>query len=164
MNTLMRACLLSVPLAFLGCAPEVEVAVVDIEGAKAELLQTDLEWAAAATAMVDAELVASYWSDDAVIIPPDGPEIRGKEALMEFVMGTAEIPGFGVSWEPAEVVMGPSGDFGYTRGSNLFTMPDAEGNLVTTAGRYVTVWQKQADGAWKCVMDIWNDTPPADGK
>jgi ketosteroid isomerase-like protein len=23
----------------------------------------------------------------------------------------------------------------------------------------VTVWRKNADGAWKCVVDIWNNAP-----
>jgi len=29
-------------------------------------------------------------------------------------------------------------------------------------GKFVVVWKKQADGAWKIVADIWNsDMPPA---
>jgi ketosteroid isomerase-like protein len=37
---------------------------------------------------------------------------------------------------------------------------DAEGNPVTTVGKYVTVWKKQADGQWKVVADIFNRDAP----
>jgi ketosteroid isomerase-like protein len=47
---------------------------------------------------------------------------------------------------------------GYTTGRNRFTFPDPSGNIVTANGRYVTVWRK-VDGAWKCVIDIWNSAP-----
>lgn len=159
MKTVSRTLLLSVLVGILGCASE-----VDLVGARADLLQTDQDWAAAAFAGTDLDLVASYWSDDAVIFPPEAPEIRGKAAIREFLAGTADIPGFSVSWEPTEVVVSPGGDFGYSTGPNRFTVPDADGNLVTIPGRYVTVWQKQPDGAWKCVLDTWNTeaSAPAD--
>ena len=163
MNTLKRVCLLIVPLAFAGCAAEVEVAEVDIEAARAELLETDLAFAAAASAGMDAELIASFWGDEAVIIPPDAPEIRGKAAILAFVQESLELPGFSVNWEPTEVQIGPSGVVGYTMGPNRFTLPDEDGNIMTVEGRYVTIWQKQADGSWKCMVDIWNNAPPAEG-
>ena len=163
MKTLMRVCLLFAPLAFLACAAEVEVPEVDLEAARAELAQTDLAFAAAAAEAADAELVASFWADEAVIIPPDSPEIRGKAAILEFVRESMALPGFSVYWEPVEVQVGPSGLVGYTIGPNRFTVPDEEGNIMTHDGTYVTVWQKQVDGSWKCVLDIWNHRPPADG-
>ena len=163
MKTLMRACLLVAPLALLACATEVEITEVDLEAARAELAETDLAFAAAASAAEDAELIASYWADEAVIIPPDSPEVRGKAAILEFVRESMALPGFSVTWEPVEVQIGPSGLVGFTTGPNRFTVPDADGNIMTVDGTYVTVWQKQADGSWKCVVDIWNHRPPADG-
>ena len=34
---------------------------------------------------------------------------------------------------------------------------------VTDNGKYLDIWQKQADGSWKVKADIWNSnlTPPA---
>jgi ketosteroid isomerase-like protein len=26
-------------------------------------------------------------------------------------------------------------------------------------GRGYTIWRKEADGNWKCVVDIWNNPP-----
>ena len=37
---------------------------------------------------------------------------------------------------------------------------DASGKPVKEHGKYVKVWQKQADGKWKCSADIWNSDLP----
>jgi hypothetical protein len=37
----------------------------------------------------------------------------------------------------------------------------AQGEEMTTKGKYLTVWKQQADGSWKIVRDINNsDEPP----
>jgi ketosteroid isomerase-like protein len=37
-----------------------------------------------------------------------------------------------------------------------------EGKLVTVYGKVVTIWRKEAAGDWKCVIDIWNESPPSE--
>ena len=83
------------------------------------------------------------------------PVVVGKAAIREFVAGGFSTPGFSVNWEPDEVVIAPDGRTGYTIGLNQFTAPNADGDLVSTVGRYVTIWRKE-DGRWRCVVDIWN--------
>jgi len=39
-------------------------------------------------------------------------------------------------------------------------MNDASGKPVNDHGKYVEVWEKQADGKWKCGTDIWNSDLP----
>ena len=134
------------------CTPE-----IDLEAEQAALRATDEAWAAAASQGTDAELIASFWSDDATIYPSNAPVVRGKQAILEFVTTGLETPGFHVTWQPVEVVIAPSGDFGYTTGTNEFTVPDASGSMVTISGRYVTVWRKDVDGNWKCVIDMFNN-------
>jgi len=139
---------------FAACQP-----APNLENEIAALRQTDVDWAAAASAGADVEQIISYWTDDATVILPSAPALRGKQAIREFITQTLAIPGSHVTWQPSEVVIAPNGGFGYTTGTNAFTMPDADGNLVTTSGRYLTVWRKDADGAWKCVMDFSNEAP-----
>jgi ketosteroid isomerase-like protein len=38
-------------------------------------------------------------------------------------------------------------------------MPDSAGKPQTEDGRYVTVWRRESDGEWRCVIDIWNAGP-----
>jgi len=128
-------------------------------GEKAALLERDREWAALASEGKDVERILSFWTDDAKVFPVGLPVVEGKQAIREFVTGSLSIPGFRISWEPAEVVVAPSGDMGYTTGRNHLTMPDASGNLQTDNGRYVTVWRRESDGTWRCLIDIWNGGP-----
>jgi ketosteroid isomerase-like protein len=39
-------------------------------------------------------------------------------------------------------------------------MTDPTGTSVNDRGKYLEVWKKQADGTWKCVMDMWNSDLP----
>ena len=55
--------------------------------------------------------------------------------------------------------MSTGGDVGYMVERNRITFRDASGELKTQYGKAVTVWRKQVDGAWKCVIDTWNTSP-----
>ena len=129
----------------------------------AQLLATDREWGKLSATSKNADSVVAYWTDDARVVLPGQPEISGKAALREMVAGTMKIPGFRVTWAPDSAVVSRSGDLGYTYGTNEFTVPDSTGTLVTTKGRYLTVWRKDTDGRWRCVQDYSNPAPAAPG-
>ncbi len=133
---------------------------VDLDVARVELMETDMAWAQAASAMDDPELVASYWSEDAKVMGAGSATVTGKEAILEMVEASAAIPGFRIEWEPEGVDVGPSGRMGYTWGRNAITVADPNGGPpIVTEGRYLTVWRMNLDGEWKCVMDMWTDDP-----
>jgi ketosteroid isomerase-like protein len=126
--------------------------------ARAALLKTDTEWAEAA-GTTDVERIVSFWTDDAVIYPPREAPVSGKTAIRKYVGESLKIPGFAIRWKPNEAVVSAAGDLGYTTGTNSFTFPDAQGRLITSNGRYVTVWRKEPGGRWRCVVDFWNEAP-----
>ena len=128
------------------------------QDAAASLMQTSRAWAKA-VAGGDVDVILSFWADDAVVLAPDHAVIDGKAALREFVLGMQKIPGFTISWEPERAVISKSGDIGYLIESNRVTMPDASGKMTTQFGKAVTIWRKDASGAWKCVVDAWNNSP-----
>jgi ketosteroid isomerase-like protein len=68
-----------------------------------------------------------------------------------------------LTWTPTDAAMGPSGDVGYTWGHFEGHSKDANGNPVTTSGRYITIWRKQTDGGWKVVLDAGANEPAAAG-
>jgi len=133
---------------------------VDAAGVREEILRLDKDWAAAATAGRNVDLILSFWSDDASVLPPGAPPIVGKAAIREFVTGALNTPGFSVTWKTTEVTVSASGDLAYCVGPNRFTSPGPDGTVSTAYGKAVTVWRKDPDG-WKCVVDIWNDDPSA---
>jgi ketosteroid isomerase-like protein len=126
---------------------------------RASLLRTDQEWAAVASEGKDIDKIVSYWADDATVFPADAPVVKGKAAIRQFVEDSLRIPGFSITWRPDQVVVSPSGDFGYTTGENQITVPSSDGGVMTIRGRGVAVWRKEPDGTWKCVIDIWNSGP-----
>jgi ketosteroid isomerase-like protein len=124
------------------------------------LLETSRDWAAA-TASRDFERALAYWTDDSIVLPPDQPAVVGKAEIRAFVQHAASNPGFSISWEPELVQVSDSGDMGYMVERNLVTFTDAGGALQTQHGKAVTIWRKQPDGGWKCVIDTWNGNPRA---
>lgn len=130
------------------------------EVGRAALLKTDAEWVAAASTR-DLERIVSYWTDDAVIYPPHQVPVVGKAAIRQFVGDSLKLPGFSVIWKPVDAVVSRSSDIGYTMGTNTFTFPNDQGGVTTSHGRYITTWRREADGRWRCVVDFWNEAPPA---
>lgn len=126
---------------------------------RAALLQTDTEWARAASAGKDVEKILSYWSDDAVVYPPGVAAVSGKAAIRNYVSTSLKTPFFSISWKPAQAVVAASGDLGYTMGSNEITFADSKGRVTRAQGRYLAVWRRNGGGPWKCVIDFWNDSP-----
>ncbi len=126
---------------------------------EAKVLKRDAEWAADAAAGKDVEKIVSYWTDDALVIPPGQPAVEGKTALRGFVADSLKIPGFQIHWKSEKVVFSPDGKLAYMRSTNEMTVPGADGVPRTLPGRGITVWRLDADGQWRCVVDIWNAPP-----
>lgn len=123
------------------------------------LMKLSRDWCAkAATAPVDDWI--DFWADDAVLMPPGLPPVRGKTAIRHYVETAAKVPGFQIRWEPESVHVSQSGDLAYMFERNVVMFNDPQGNPVTAHGKVVTVWRKGDDGAWRNVVDMWNEAPP----
>jgi uncharacterized protein (TIGR02246 family) len=152
-----RASLAVVSLAIygqtLGCAP-----AATKSDAKSQILRLDAEWSEAARKR-DLERVLSFWAEDAIVYPPGSPALVGKAAIREYVTRSFQVPGFGISWTTTNVTVARAGDLAYATGTNRVTFDGPDGKPVVVEGKAVTVWRKDANAGWKCVIDIWNDVP-----
>jgi uncharacterized protein (TIGR02246 family) len=144
---------LAILLCWSGCA-----SVSTREDARAEILRLDTAWSQAAAEARDAERVVSYWAEDATVFPPGGPPVVGKAAIREFVTKSFQTPGFTISWKTTDVVVAESGELAYSTATNRVTFGGPDGKPVVLDGKAVAVWRREKDGAWKCVVDIWNDS------
>ena len=127
-----------------------------IEGEK--LMQLSRDWSKSA-ATDSMEKTLSYWAEDAIVMSPGEPALKGKQAIRGMIEGTSKIPGFKISWEPLSVVVSKSGDMAYMIEQNQITVNDSLGNPITQYNKGVTIWRKEADGSWKNVVDMWNAEP-----
>lgn len=147
MHTLMTLLLLLPPSSVAGSAAK------QSEGAQAslQLMQMDLRFAMASAAD-GLEGWMSFFAEDASIFPPGNPIITGIDEIRAFY----EKAGFDpkrLSWKPVKAEVSSSGDIGYTFGywEMKDTSPD---ETISSRGKYVTVWKRQADGNWKVIADI----------
>jgi uncharacterized protein (TIGR02246 family) len=145
---------LSCVLLLLGCQANNQV--VD----EAAVRQADQDWSKAAQTKKVDDWVAFY-TDDAVILPPNAPKATGKEDIQKGIGELLSAPGLSISWEPEKVEVARSGDLAYTQGKYLLTMNDAKGKPMTDHGKTSEIWKKQPDGRWKCTVDMWSSDLPA---
>jgi ketosteroid isomerase-like protein len=125
------------------------------------LLRRDAEWAEVASGGHDVDGILSYWTDDAVLLPPGLPPVVGKAALRQYVEGGMRISGFGITWESKDVSLSPDGQLAYMFSRNAVMVNGPDGAPMTTEGRAVTIWRLERDGEWRCAVDIWNAEPAA---
>jgi uncharacterized protein (TIGR02246 family) len=119
----------------------------------------DVQWAKAVEAK-DLDKSVSYYSDDAIVLPPNASIATTKEAIRNIWKDLLASPGLVFRWKTTKVEVAKSGDMAYSSGTYELTMNDAGGKPVNDRGKYVVVWEKQADGKWMCGADIWNSDLP----
>lgn len=82
-------------------------------------------------------------------------EVRGHDAIRAlmapfFADSTAQLV-----WDPIRAEISEDSDLGYTIGSyRVIRAGVAEDEPPLSHGMYLTVWRRQADGAWKVAADI----------
>lgn len=98
------------------------------------------------------EIGEVFYAPDALLLPPDAEPVRGRAAIVAFLERLREQSGKGV--------------FGVLRS-------DTEGGLAYIAGTAafpslgldcltLETYRRQADGTWKCVVDMFHSRrPPA---
>ena len=119
------------------------------------LRDLDTKWAKAA-ATKDVEQTIAFYSDDAVVFPPNATSAATKEAIRNGWKEMFASSGFVISWQPTRVQVGKSGGMAWVSGTYELTMNDANGKPSNDRGKYLEVWEKQTDGNWKCTADMWN--------
>ncbi|KAA6459769.1 nuclear transport factor 2 family protein [Acidobacteria bacterium AB60] len=131
-----------------------------MKAGKALLFQLEGKFAADVAARGGAGF-ADWFAEDGVALGNGAAPLVGKVAIARSATWSPQ--GYQLTWKPTDGLMGPSGDMGYTWGHYEGHSKDANGNPVTTSGRYMTIWRKQADGSWKVVLDAGSTEPAASG-
>jgi uncharacterized protein (TIGR02246 family) len=106
----------------------------------------------------DAKGVAAQYADDALLLPPGSPGVRGRAAILTFfTKDVADSKSAGATFVinyPTEV--GVSGNMGWESGTYKVTMKGA----VIETGKFLSVSRKK-DGKWLYIRDTWNADAPA---
>jgi ketosteroid isomerase-like protein len=138
------------------CAPQ---AALDTRAAdEAAIREADEKWAKAAGAH-DLDATVSFYSDDAVLLPPNSPILTDKKSIREGWVPLVG-PDAAINWNVTKVDVARSGELGYIYGTYTLAMKGANGKVDNDKGKMIEVWKKQVDGKWKCVADIFNSDLP----
>ena len=128
--------------------------------AEQALRDADAAWSKAAGSK-DLDKTMSYYSADAIVLPPNAAIATTKEEIRKIWQDMLASSGLVISWKATKVEVAKSGDLGFVSGTYELTMNDASGKPVNDRGKYVEVWEKHAEGTWKCGTDTWNSDLPA---
>src|SRR5215204_1000080 len=116
-----------------------------------KLVETEQNFAKTAAEKGTKSAFLEFLADDGIIFNPN--ESNGKLVWKN----RPESPAL-LSWNPAWADISSDGKLGYTTGGWEFR-PKGKADSPTGFGEYVTLWQKQADGIFKAVLDIGINHP-----
>jgi ketosteroid isomerase-like protein len=113
-----------------------------------EVIASERAFAKAGSVKGKRDAFLEYFVDDVVLFPPGAPITIGTDDLRKEPESKANL-----FWEPTWADVSAAGDMGFTTGPWQFR-PDGAGGEVAGFGYFATVWKRQADGAFKAVLDI----------
>lgn len=119
----------------------------------------DAEFMKAANARNAGALVKAFYARDAVLMPPNHPLVEGPAAIQGFLQGLIDGGFTGIKLETTTVA--GAGDLAYGRGRYSLSMSPPGGAPVQDEGKYVVVYRRQPNGAWRAVADIFNSDQTA---
>jgi ketosteroid isomerase-like protein len=114
--------------------------------AVAELLEADRAFAAMAQADGAPAAFNAFAAEDALIVTSRETAI-GRAGVAARFQNWPE--GARLEWAPETGRVSSRGDMGWTWGNSTYVAPDG----ARTPGRYVSVWTRDAEGAWRFAFD-----------
>ena len=130
------------------------------QGNELEALDRLREAHVAALNAGDGDAWAACFSADAVQMPPNFAANVGADAIRGWSGGMLDAFSAEFSLSPEEVQL-TGDDWAFERGSYAITLtPKGGGDPIQDDGKYITLYQRQPDGAWRMARDIWNTNNP----
>lgn len=116
------------------------------------LLQTDRAFAAASLEQGTAAAFFANMTEDALQLPANAAPVQGRKRIRDRLDSLgAQV----LDWTPQQAEVSRALDLGWTWGEwRLYR--SAASKEVIARGKYLNVWRRGADGAWKLAVDIGN--------
>jgi uncharacterized protein (TIGR02246 family) len=102
----------------------------------------------------DAKAIASFYAEDGVLVTPNGKALQGREAVeASYAKGMSASFRFvsgGLVQDGVVLVPGP---LIYEWGHAEIEI-ERDGKTIRSAGNYLTVWKRNADGKWEISRNL----------
>lgn len=99
--------------------------------------------------------VASLYTEDAVLLPPNEPSITGHAAIEEFMINFPPVTQFDL----ANVTVEGSGDMAYVHGTGYLVMTGPDGSTIEDTFKFIEI-RRKVDDRWLIAYDIFNSDLP----
>ena len=132
-------------------ADDVDEARKGIQAGNAALMQ--------AITAGDATAIAALYTKEAIVLPDRGEMIMSSKAGVEALWKeqfAAGVKAFNLETLNVE----RSGDMAFETGRFTGVIAPEGKPEAKVVGKYLVVWRREKDGAWKLHRDIWNSDPP----
>jgi uncharacterized protein (TIGR02246 family) len=130
--------------------------VASAQSAQTSIEATNAELAKAFNSK-DAAKVASFYTEDAVVLPPNVSRQDGRQGVQNYWQAAIDVGASDLALKTLEVQ--ENGDFAYEVGSFTLKALGEDKKPAEIVGKYVVVWKKGEDGVWRLHRDIWNGDP-----
>lgn len=104
----------------------------------------------------DAKAMTKDYAVDAIVLPPNTPEVKGSDAIIKLWQGFIDM-GKGVL-KLNTVKTSVFGNAAATYHTYNLEVKMKDGQVIKDNGRSVVVYEKQKDGKWLIIYDIWNSS------
>jgi uncharacterized protein (TIGR02246 family) len=105
----------------------------------------------------NANAIAEAYAEDGMMLPPDATVVSGREAIAALWKSWIDQGLKDLTLKTTKIES--AGDLAYEIGDFSLQVTGEDGKMTTAPGNYVVVWKKGSDGAWRLLVDTWNDAP-----
>ncbi len=105
-------------------------------------------------------VVSDFYADDAILLPPNGPEMKGAAAIRQYFTGMLAAGSINLRLTTETVTEAAAGDMASEVGQYELTITPKTGGPIHDIGKYVVTWRKKGE-RWQALYDIFNTSSPA---
>jgi uncharacterized protein (TIGR02246 family) len=120
--------------------------------------RANADFAANARAGNAETLVNNFYEPDAVVMAPNYPPLRGRNAIQQFWTGFLATGSVDLALTSSNVTQ-PSSDVAIETGRYDLSLRPASGQAIKDTGKYMVLWKK-SNGRWWASDDIFNSDLP----
>jgi len=97
-------------------------------------------------------------SQDAVIMPPNVDFMVGREAISKSLTDEISSGACDIKFVDREIRI--FGNLAFNEGTYSLNIKSNDKIIDNDYGKYLVIWEKQSDGKWLMLKDIWNSNKP----
>jgi len=106
----------------------------------------------------NADLVAGFYADDAILLPPEGPALSGRAVIRNHYVGLFSKSTLTLTTRSDETLV--FGDTAIDRGVVTGTLQPRDGAPVPLNDQYLMVLRRDSAGRWKVFRLMWGPAAP----